>query len=65
MVTFLNFEVSGLNSITGRMQTGLPQIAGSQELGRWRTTNWMWTPSKLLFIYLYVILTNGENSQTF
>lgn len=64
MVTFLNFEVSGLNSITGRMQTGLPQIAGSQELGRWRT-NWMWTTSKLLFIYLYVILTNGENSQTF
>ena len=46
MVTFLNFEVSGLNSITGdivhphsfmhwkEMQTGLPQMAGSQELGR-------------------------------
>ena len=34
MVTFLNFEVSGLNSITGGMQTGLPQMAGSQELGR-------------------------------
>ena len=46
MVTFLNFEVSGLNSSTGNivhphsfmhwkeMQRGLPQMAGSQELGR-------------------------------
>ena len=34
MVTFLNFEVSGLNSINGRMQTGLPQMGESQELGR-------------------------------
>ena len=46
MVTFLNFEVSGLDSITGltvppppfmhrkEMRTGLPQMAGNQELGR-------------------------------
>ena len=46
MVTFLNFEVSSLDSITDHfvpppsfmhwkeMQTGLPQMAGSQELGR-------------------------------
>ena len=46
MVTFLNFEVRSLNSITDHfvppssfmywkeMQTGLPQMAGSQELGR-------------------------------
>ena len=46
MVTFSNFEVSGLDYITGdivhphsfmhgkEIETGLPQMAGSQELGR-------------------------------
>ena len=65
MVTFSNFEVSGLDYITGdivhphsfmhgkEIETGLPQMAGSQELGRWRTTNWMCYLS-IIVIYLFI-----------